>query len=105
MTATDPKATLPTSAEVHDRRLYLDGQPFPYATSASIDLQVIRTEGLTTIMVPLVVHGPVTVGQKLYGHHQGAHTDLPSVACNEAGEPVKVFVDGRWRSLTDDEES
>lgn len=48
-------------AETRGRRLYLDDEAFPYATSGEHDLRVERPGPLTVLWVPIVVDGPVTI--------------------------------------------
>ncbi len=59
--------TLAERAETVGSRLYLDGELFPYATSGDHDLTVIREHGLTVLLIPVVVQGPVTITPKMYG--------------------------------------
>jgi hypothetical protein len=51
------------NAETRGRRLYIDGEPFPWATSGEPGehLRVERAGVWSVLWVPVVVDGPVTI--------------------------------------------
>jgi hypothetical protein len=86
--------TMVEHAETKGRRLYLDGEPFPYATSG--DMRVERTPGLTVVWVPVAVHGPVTIRVKPAGSNR--FPDF-TVSHDADGAPESVLLNGTWRKL------
>lgn len=83
--------SLVETADTRGRRLYLDGEPFPYATGGGRDLQVIRSAGLTVLLVPVVVLGAVTITAKSY-------EETPHFKMTADGDRL-VWVDGAWLKL------
>lgn len=92
--------TLAESAETRGRRLYIDGEPFPYATGGGECLKVLRSGELTVLLVPIVVMGPVTITPKpVTAAEEDRFPDF-TVAFDSDGHPESVLLNGQWRKLT-----